>query len=89
MLSRSFLARARQHFTVAISVLTLLANLGVPTPAAAQIQTATPIKHVVIIFGENRTFDHVFATYQPKSGESVSNLLSKGIVDANGKPGPN
>ncbi|HZQ21980.1 MAG TPA: alkaline phosphatase family protein [Terriglobales bacterium] len=89
MLSRSFLARARQHFTVAISVLTLLANLGVPTPAAAQIQTATPIKHVVIIFGENRTFDHVFATYQPKSGESVSNLLSKRIVDANGKPGPN
>jgi len=25
--------------------------------------TATPIKHVIIIIGENRTFDHIFATY--------------------------
>ena len=37
----------------------------------------------------NRTFDHVFATYKPKDGETVSNLLSKGIVKADGKPGPN
>ncbi len=28
--------------------------------------TSTPIKHVIIIVGENRTFDHLFATYQPK-----------------------
>jgi phospholipase C len=26
-------------------------------------RTATPIKHVVIIFNENRSFDHYFATY--------------------------
>jgi phospholipase C len=26
-------------------------------------KTATPIKHVVIIFGENRSFDHYFGTY--------------------------
>ncbi|MBS1852383.1 MAG: alkaline phosphatase family protein [Acidobacteria bacterium] len=51
--------------------------------------TATPIKHVIVIIGENRTFDHVFATYVPKRGESVSNLLSKGIVRADGSPGPN
>ena len=25
-------------------------------------QTATPIKHVIVIIGENRSFDHVFAT---------------------------
>ncbi|NYF78996.1 alkaline phosphatase family protein [Granulicella arctica] len=56
------------------------------TPATT---TTTPIKHVIVIIGENRTFDHVFATYKPKEGETVSNLLSKGIVDANGKPGPN
>jgi hypothetical protein len=29
--------------------------------------TASPIKHVIVIIGENRTFDHIFATYQPKS----------------------
>ena len=51
--------------------------------------TTTPIKHVIIIIGENRTFDHVYGTYTPKDGETVSNLLSKGIVKADGKPGPN
>lgn len=28
-----------------------------------EIKTATPIKHVVIIFGENISFDHYFGTY--------------------------
>jgi phospholipase C len=51
--------------------------------------TATPIKHVIVIIGENRSFDHVFATYVPKKGESVMNLLSEGIVKADGTPGPN
>src|SRR5438128_6046994 len=50
---------------------------------------SSPIQHVIIILGENRTFDHIFATYVPKNGESVSNLLSKGIVNADGTPGPN
>ncbi|WP_244818411.1 phospholipase C [Caballeronia sp. Lep1P3] len=27
------------------------------------LQTATPIKHLVVIFGENVSFDHYFATY--------------------------
>ena len=57
-------------------------------------ETTTPIKHVIVIIGENRSFDHVFATYVPnKRGERVDNLLSKGIValDANQNaiPGPN
>jgi len=51
--------------------------------------TNTPIKHVIYIIGENRTFDHVFATYVPKPGQTVWNLLSEGIVNADGTPGPN
>src|ERR1700738_789660 len=52
--------------------------------------TTTPIKHVIVIIGENRTFDHLFATYQPaKKDETVLNLLSQGIVNADGTPGPN
>jgi phospholipase C len=51
--------------------------------------TTTPIKHVIVIIGENRSFDHVFATYQPVTGQSVWNLLSEGIVNADGTPGPN
>lgn len=30
---------------------------------AGKIQTKTPIKHVVVIFGENVSFDHYFGTY--------------------------
>ncbi len=51
--------------------------------------TATPIKHVIVIVGENRSFDHVFATYVPKKGQRVWNLLYEGIVNADGTPGPN
>ena len=42
-----------------------------------------------MIIGENRSFDHVFATYQPRHGQTVWNLLSEGIVNADGTPGPN
>jgi phospholipase C len=52
-------------------------------------KTASPIKHVIVIVGENRSFDHVFATFQPRRGEHVDNLLSKGIVNIDGSPGPN
>ena len=52
-------------------------------------RTATPIKHVIVLIGENRTFDNVYGTYVPKRGQHVSNLLSKGIVNADGTPGPN
>ena len=69
--------------------LQVFAGLHDPHPQTAAPATTTPIKHVIIIIGENRTFDHVYATYTPQAGETVSNLLSKGIIKANGKPGPN
>ena len=47
--------------------------------------TATPIKHVIVLIGENRSFDNVFATYVPKHGQTVANLLSRGIVNASGQ----
>src|SRR6202041_3782396 len=49
----------------------------------------SPIKHVIVIIGENRSFDHVFATYQPQRGEFVRNLLSQEIINADGTPGRN
>ena len=42
--------------------------------------TYTPIKHVIVIIGENHTFDNVFATYQPPKGQHIKNLLSEGII---------
>jgi phospholipase C len=51
--------------------------------------TVSPIKHVIVIIGENRTFDHVFATYKAPHGEHVDNLLSRGIINEDGTKGPN
>ena len=94
MSTPGILTIVRQHVTVGASLIALAANLGTPFPAAAQSPaqtetTATPIKHVIVIIGENRTFDHIFATYKPVAGQTVSNLLSKGIVNRDGTPGPN
>ncbi len=60
-----------------------------PSPQSNDNNTATPIKHVIVIIGENRSFDHVFATYVPTNHQQVWNLLSEGIVTATGAPGPN
>jgi phospholipase C len=51
--------------------------------------TKTPVKHVIVIYGENRSFDHLFGTYRSPSGDHVQNILSEGIVNEDGTPGPN
>jgi phospholipase C len=93
MSTPGFLTLAKQNFSVGISLVALLANLGTPLSAAAadhpHRRTTTPIEHVIVIIGENRSFDHVFATYKPRHGEKVWNLLSKGIINDDGTPGPN
>src|SRR6516225_9909265 len=49
-------------FTLPIWLSTVL---GIPPAlhAQSQTQTTTPIEHVVVIFQENVSFDHYFATY--------------------------
>lgn len=84
------------------SALSALLSAGlVVSPVAANAQgdstpTATPIKHVVVIFGENISFDHYWGTYpnaaNPK-GEpgfwaapgtpSVNGLLTNGLLTNN------
>ncbi|MGH6837992.1 MAG: alkaline phosphatase family protein [Methylocella sp.] len=82
--------RNRATTRIAASVIALTSS-GIPALVhAAESATLTPIKHVIIIIGENRTFDHIFATYKPvNTGDSVMNLLSEGVVNADGSPGPN
>jgi phospholipase C len=48
----------------------------------------SPIRHVIVVVGENRSFDNVFGTYVPSGSQMVWNLLSQGIVLSNGAPGP-
>jgi phospholipase C len=77
---------------VCASVVALLANnfnaFGQSAGDAPEPHvTASPIKHVIVVIGENRTFDHLFATFVPQGNATVSNLLSKQIINADGTPG--
>ena len=65
--------------------------------SATENLTATPIKHLVVIFQENISFDHYFATYpyakNPNNNKSafhassntptVNNLNSSGLLTTN------
>lgn len=73
-----------KHCTVLVASLLGVSGLVQAAPVAS-----TPIEHVIVIVGENRTFDNLFGTYTPTKGQTVSNLLSKKIVTADGLPGPN
>jgi phospholipase C len=58
--------------------------------AADAVNTESPIKHVIILIGENRGTDHTFGVYKPRGKhQTISNILSKGIVNEDGSPGPN
>ena len=77
---------------LALTPITVLAG----NSAADRVQTATPIKHVIVIFDENISFDHYFGTYpfatnpkgepqfHPKDDTPrVNNLLAGGLLDQN------
>jgi phospholipase C len=83
-----------------VCALAALASLSLLMPTEMRAQsgphTATPIKHVVVIFQENISFDHYFATYPNAlnpAGETafhatgatprVNNLLSAGLLTHN------
>jgi phospholipase C len=84
--------QTRQRLLAYASAAVLATNIVAPamaaTPGPRDLDTTTPIKHVIIIVGENRTFDHLFATYVPPKG-SVLNLLSQHIIKPDGSPGKN
>jgi phospholipase C len=61
---RSFLSIATS-VTLLLSMLIDPSGIGATTPPTPPPAT-TPIQHVVVIFGENISFDHYFATY-PKA----------------------
>jgi phospholipase C len=63
------------HKFIASSLVALLVVGTLPTPAFAAgrsdgVETSTPIKHVVIIFQENVSFDHYFGTYPDATNPS-------------------
>ena len=87
-------------FASAVTALTLAigapGSLWAQPPDSDDFPTTTPIKHVVVIFQENVSFDHYFATYpfaanpdgepafHAKEGTPrVNNLLGSGLLDEN------
>ena len=83
----------RRRLFACTSLLAMAMRVVAPAIAAPPLEqhdsdTMTPIKHVIVIYGENRSFDHLFATYTSPSGDKVMNLLSEGIVKPDGSPGP-
>ncbi|MGH7106115.1 MAG: alkaline phosphatase family protein [Acetobacteraceae bacterium] len=79
----------RASAAAAVGALLTLSALGAAQADSPDTPpTETPIKHVILIIGENRTFDQVFGTFRPEHGQRIRNLLSQGIVNADGSPGP-
>jgi phospholipase C len=74
---------------LAVTASVTAAAAGTAPRASQGPPTTTPIKHVIVIIGENHSFDNVFATYQPPNHQKILNLLSEGIVTKAGLPGPN
>jgi phospholipase C len=99
MSAKRFASQVKHGARVGLASLVMLQmSLAGPMAGSAQAKehdgeehsrARTPIKYVIVIVGENRTFDHLFATYEPKDGEKVDNLLSKHIIKEDGTPGKN
>jgi len=92
-MSRGISHHRRQLRTTVATVLATLMSCGLALADDRDdrgdgVKTATPIKHVIVLIGENRTFDNIYGTYVPKHEQAVDNLLSRGIVQADGSPGP-
>jgi phospholipase C len=88
------LAMIQMSIGPAVATAAAAAN-DLPSPGSLG-RPQSPIRHVIVIIGENRSFDHVFATYQPQAirgrPQEILNLLSEGIIGLQGTtavPGPN
>src|SRR5262249_815933 len=83
------MSNPRIIFSASVIALSAFAATARGEDRAESIKTATPIKHVIVVIAENRSFDHIFGVYKPRPGQRINNLLSRGIVNADGTPGPN
>ncbi|MDF3299086.1 phospholipase C [Streptomyces tropicalis] len=99
------MASRRRRATIrsvgALAGAAVLGVLGAAGPAGAaagggQSRTATPIKHVVVLFDENISFDHYFATYpkaantdgtkftaSPRTPKNIDTLAHAGLLTKN------
>ena len=78
----------QKHLATSLSFLLVAGQFAVPAAIHAQADfasTATPVKHVVVIFGENISFDHYWGTYP----HALNPAGEPRFVAAPGTPGVN
>lgn len=63
-------------------------SLVIHAEAVSAKVPVTPIQHLIVVVGENVSFDTLYGAYRPPRGQSIKNLLSQRIVNADGSPGP-
>lgn len=70
--------RARRGGVLALgSVVTLLALVMTHSSSARPVSGEGPVRHVVVIFQENISFDHYFATY-PHAANTAGTTSRRG-----------
>ncbi|MCX7069270.1 MAG: alkaline phosphatase family protein [Methylococcales bacterium] len=69
------------------SSLALGIAIAMNSGAALAVTPSTPIQHVIVVIGENVSFDTLYGAYKPTNGQKINNLLSQGIINADGTPG--
>jgi phospholipase C len=96
MIQKSLRAVASAIAALTLTVAGPTGVLAAGGPDAESSRTTTPIKHVVVIFQENVSFDHYFGTYPHATNPAgepafhpgddtprVNNLLAAGLLDQN------
>jgi phospholipase C len=63
-------SRAARDVLALLVVLTGAAS----APLHGTIVPTTPIRHLIVIVGETRSFDNLYGGYRPTPGQSVMNL---------------
>src|SRR5262249_28454743 len=71
-------------FSILVQGAPALAAGGTVAVDPAHHGTRTPIRHLIVVIGENRSFDNVFGTYVPTGNQTIWNLRSRGIVKPDG-----
>src|SRR5580698_10996537 len=84
------ISRLLGALALAVGFIASLSTTGSTADEADRFPTTTPIKHLVIIFQENETFDHYFGTYpnalnppgEPRFVPAVDTPSVNGLTEA-------
>src|SRR5439155_11223964 len=88
------LFRSHRRVAMALTIPLLVLAAGTrsaPSDAASRTSTRWPIKHVVIIVKENRSFDHLFGLFPGADGTTTADdagttiPLTRGVMRMPGK----